>query len=306
MSIDRLPTMTDALATLIDSGVRFGSVLDVGVQYETPSLRNAFPRLKHHLFEPVQSYFDKIECHYKEIPHVLHDVALSDQRGIAFLNSYATEGNITHSYLCDEAVAPTDRHFVSSAEITKTTLDHEMALDHDAPYLLKIDVDGHERQVLSGARETLRRTAVVVIEATLTRLPILIADLAESGFRLFDIVDLSYYRATLWQADLVFVHDDLMRNNPGLNPGALPSPSPLDVKYWHTHSPDRREPGAAITDDALLADHLAATQAELDAIRNATFWRATAPLRKIITWMKVARRRYNLRSTFEHRFGGRR
>jgi hypothetical protein len=85
MSIDRLPTMADALATLIDPVVHFGSVLDVGVQYETTPLKNAFPNLKHHLFEPVQFYLSVSNASTKKIPHVLHDFALSDQQGTTYL-----------------------------------------------------------------------------------------------------------------------------------------------------------------------------------------------------------------------------
>jgi hypothetical protein len=52
---------------------------------------------------------------------------------------------------------------------------------------------------------------------------------------------------------------------------------------WHTHSPDPCKPGIATTEDALRAE-LAATRAELDAMRNATFWRMTAPLRAMVNW----------------------
>jgi FkbM family methyltransferase len=275
MAIDRLPTMTDAVATLTGSGVHFGSIIDVGVQYETPALKHAFPHLKHHLFEPVRSYFEEMERRYKEIPHVLHDVALSGQSGVAFLNSYAThgDGQISHSYLSDKPATPDDK-LVSCTEITMTTLDHEMASDHGEPYLLKIDVDGHEPQVLSGARETLRRTAVVVIEASLSRLPSLTAFLTESGFRLFDVVDLSYYRGTLWQVDLILVRDDLMRENPRLDPaGVFTSPYPFDVTYWHTHNPNA------------LRDELAAARTKV-----ATAHRRAPPLQTAAAWLKAIRK----------------
>ena len=285
MSIDRVPTMTDALATLIDAGVRFGSVLDVGVNYETTPLKNTFPNLKHHLFEPVQFYFDYIESGYKEVPHLLHRVALSDQQGTAYLNSYAMfgDGKISHSHLADKPASSTDDFFVRCTEVAKTTLDREMANDDGAPYLLKIDVDGHEPQVLSGAQDTLRRTAAVVIEATLPRVPVLIDRFAEWGFRLFDVVDLSYYRAMLQQVDLVFVRDDLMRENPWFDRWA----TPFDLTYWHVHSPYPRWPG--ITDEDARTE-LAATRAELDAMRNARSWRMTAPLRAMVRWARQLRR----------------
>lgn len=238
MAIDRRPTMADALATLIDLGVHFRSVVDVGVQYDTTPLRLAFPHLKHHLFEPVRFYFEHIKYLYRDTPHELRGVALSDQPGVAFLNSYATfgDGKISHSYLADKPASADEPNFIECVEIAKTTLDREMAGDGGAPYLLKIDVDGHEPQVLAGAQDTLRRTAAVVIESTLPRVPILIAYFAERGFGLFDIVDLSYYKATLRQVDLIFVSRDLMREDTRLDPASVPAP--FDVAQWHVHKPD--------------------------------------------------------------------
>jgi len=224
--------MADALATIIDLGVTFGGILDVGVQHETAALKQAFPRITHHLFEPVRFYFPDIKYLYRDIPHILHEVALSDQPGTAFLNSYSTfgDGKISHSYLADHPAPPSDT-FMGCTEVVKTTLDREMTNADGAPYLLKIDVDGHELQVLLGAQDTLRRTAVVVIEATIPCLQTLMAHLAEQGFRLFDIVDLSYYKATLRQVDLIFIRDHLMRDNPRLDPASFPPP--FDVTCWH-------------------------------------------------------------------------
>jgi hypothetical protein len=52
------------MATLKALGVEFGSILDVGVSEDTPSLRVAFPGLQHYLFEAVAAHFPSKEKNY--------------------------------------------------------------------------------------------------------------------------------------------------------------------------------------------------------------------------------------------------
>ena len=70
-----------------------------------------------------------------------------------------------------------------------------------APYLLKIDVDGHEPRVVAGATEALLETAAVVLEVTASIFLSRAQQLASEGFGLFDIFDLVYYRGVFYQAD---------------------------------------------------------------------------------------------------------
>ena len=75
----------------------------------------------------------------------------------------------------------------------------------EGPILLKIDVDGPELRVLDGCRGLLAKVAVVVIEATMDHVAS-ISEYLDSGFVLFDIVDLCYCGPQLHQCDLVFVN----------------------------------------------------------------------------------------------------
>jgi hypothetical protein len=62
-------------------------------------------------------------------------------------------------------------------------------------------------------------------------------------------------------------------------------PGGRSVAMFGTHSPDPRKPG--ITDNIRrVAGRACGNRAELDAIRNATFWRMTAPLRAMIDWAR--------------------
>lgn len=89
------------------------------------------------------------------------------------------------------------------------------------PYLLKIDTDEHELEALAGAQETLRQSAIVIIEAPLHALTERAAAVKAAGLRLFDIIDLAYYHDTLAQVDLVFLNPaiaDPDAVNPWRNP----------------------------------------------------------------------------------------
>jgi FkbM family methyltransferase len=93
------------------------------------------------------------------------------------------------------------------------TLDDVLQLDGgDKRIFLKLDVQGAELDVLEGARAELRRTEIILLEASLaeynlgaTRITEVIARLRELDFLLFDIWDLRRVGPILAQTDLVFV-----------------------------------------------------------------------------------------------------
>ncbi len=223
----RRPTMAESLQVLLDHGVDVNGVLDVGILTGTAPLIKVFNDRYHHLFEPVNLHFDQIQRNYRNVDHTLHHVALSSEDGVAYLScrSIHRDGKITHAEVVPEPTdASTVEGFVKCEQIPKSRLDTIMESQADAaPYLLKIDVDGHEMPILHGAEQTLKQCSVVVIEAPLNRVPMPLfferaLFLMESGFRLMDIVDFAYYDGILWQVDLVFVREDYVESIPELKP----------------------------------------------------------------------------------------
>lgn len=81
------------------------------------------------------------------------------------------------------------------------------------PFAIKLDTHGYEVQILEGAREILKRTALLIVECYNFRLTAqallaheMCAHLGERGFRCIDLCD-PLYRArdgALWQMDLFF------------------------------------------------------------------------------------------------------
>lgn len=223
----RMPTMQDSLKVLLECGVEVNTVLDVGILTGTQPLMEVFPDIKHHLFEPVDLHFKTISNNYRNISHELHHVALSNEDGSVFLacKSIHNDGKITHSEVVPDEVSDKDvPGLISCKEIKRARLD---SITKDAriepPYLLKIDVDGHEMPILEGALQTLKDSTIVVIEAPLNKvaLPHFFERskfLMDNGFYLVDIVDLAYYDGMLWQADLVFVRKSVADNIDRLRP----------------------------------------------------------------------------------------
>lgn len=225
----RKPYIAESLRMLLDKGVPVKSVLDVGIREHTPALKQVFPEIPHHLFEPVDAFFDVIRENYANLNYTLHQVALSDSDGIAWQIGISLDGsgNVTHSRLSDVPVTTNqESKLVSCKSVSMKRLDGIVkTIRPEVPYLLKIDVDGHELPILKGAEESLKDASIVVIEAPLTRgetaVPKLMERatfLSESGFYLIDIGDFVYYYGLLSQVDLVFVSRGILEKNEDLRP----------------------------------------------------------------------------------------
>lgn len=187
------------------------------------------------MFEPVDIYFNSIRHKYSEIDHQIVQAALSDEDGEAYLTNISINetGEITHSFVeLEKATKQTQPKLVSCSSIRRAKLDTLMTQIHTrSPYLLKIDVDGHELPIIKGAEQTLRLTSVVIVEAPLNAIIERASLLAEMGFQVFDIVDLTYYRKKLAIVDLILVRKDLISSMESLNPW-------IDTKFsWEQWEP---------------------------------------------------------------------
>jgi FkbM family methyltransferase len=207
----RFPSKSDCLNFFIRSGLEPETIIDVGVHTGTQELMAAFPKVHHLLIEPEAAHAESIARNYAEIPHTFIPAAASDRDGEANLTAEHRGGEaaVTHSRLLNDN---------SGSPVRLARLDTLVAeAGCKGPYLLKIDTDGHEMEVLAGAQETLKRSAIVVIEAPLHSISQRCSALEAAGLRLFDIVDLAYYFDTLAQVDLVFINPDIF-NRPGFQP----------------------------------------------------------------------------------------
>jgi FkbM family methyltransferase len=197
-----------SLKLLKERGINVGNILDIGVHLGTPELIELYPEKKHILFEPVAEFTDGIRQTYKAIDYELHNAAISDTDGdVGLILSAPAGGNTpTHSVVTPIAL---DEQMRTVAKRRLDTLAN--ASSWTPPYFLKIDVDGHEMAVLSGATETLSHTSIIMIEAQKCRLARLIGCLNDSGFELYDLVEPCYYDGSFWQCDAILIRKEIHR-----------------------------------------------------------------------------------------------
>jgi FkbM family methyltransferase len=209
----RGPIKRQAFNVLVRRGIKIGTVVDVGVLHVTRELRAHFPGAFHLLFEPVVEFNAAIARNYNGVRHEIVNVAVSDKTGetLLWLDRVLDVGalDFSHSHVASEA--PDGK---VHRTVPMTTLD-DFLRDRDLPepYLLKIDIDGHELAAIAGATETLKKCAVVIVEAQVAELPQRIAAIASQGFILFDLVEPCYYDHALWQCDAVFLREDVHRRH---------------------------------------------------------------------------------------------
>lgn len=204
-------TKVESLNVLKQSGLNVGTVIDIGVHRQTPELIKVFPDKHQLLFEPVVEYHEDIKKNYSHIDFTLFPFPLSSHSYKGYLSTFDVtgKGDVTHSSIVmDESPDTRDINIYALDDVLKVRNDKP-------PFLLKLDVDGAELQILNGAIETLKKTDCVIIECPISIDNQMFFDrsyfLRENGFVLWDIVDFCYYKNQLSQVDLVFLKDEVKK-----------------------------------------------------------------------------------------------
>lgn len=183
-----------------------GGIIDVGASNGSWSkvARDAWPSASFLLIEALRDHEEALQA--SGFPYVL--AAAGD--AVGQINFFAPEpfgGAASHTAITDHDIT-----------VPMTTIDIEVARTKlPAPYLIKLDTHGFEREILAGAVETLQQSALLVIEAYnfelrdgAMRFHDLITLLDGQGFRPVDLIDPMHRPAdgVLWQMDLVFARSD--------------------------------------------------------------------------------------------------
>ncbi|MBD1827832.1 FkbM family methyltransferase [Microcoleus vaginatus GB1-A2] len=189
------------------------TVIDVGAGLGTFEIYEAFPKSKYLLIEPIaenEPYLKKI-CQYLERADYII-AAASKEAGLVPLQ--VNLSNFIHSYISEEDEASSENFELRT--IPAVTLDKVCKTRQlEGPYLIKVDVDGRELDVLAGATQILQNTELVIVEVTLyvlarfDKMWAVINFMKEQGFVAYDIVGLSYRLSdlALSQVDMVFVKE---------------------------------------------------------------------------------------------------
>lgn len=223
------PSKANALSRL-KKNIPITSVIDVGVREKTGELINIFPDIKHHLFEPVSEFFETIAANYKSVPHKLYPMALSDECGLLYLviRSLEKNGQPTHSHISDRAVVVDGTHIINCYSIDVRRFDSlSLSGELQDNFLLKVDVDGKDLNVLKGFGQALNKASAVIVECTAENILERIGYVENAGFLITDLVDIVYYGDSLYQLDAVMVRKDL------INIELKPSLDPFNMELWN-------------------------------------------------------------------------
>jgi FkbM family methyltransferase len=203
----RAPDKKQALAILRRRAIPIETIIDVGVQLQTPELIEAFPDKKHILFEAVAEFGEPVAHNYAKVDHTLVTAAVGDHEGEATLQvrTIMDRFRISHSSVVSGPADSGDKRTVPMI-----TLDGYLARNPQRkPYLVKIDVDGYEMPVMRGAERTFMDTSVVIVEAVKGTLTERIGFLESRGFEIFDLAEPCYYDRSFWQCDVIMLKSTL-------------------------------------------------------------------------------------------------
>ncbi len=185
-------SFTGTLVGLFQKGVRYSTVIDVGCAdghfYLHHSRLGLFPGSTVLNIDPNPLYETSLKA-IKDVMGGHYAIAAASER----------EGELeltmsTHPYWSslrprEDAYWERVNHMTQgTAKVKAVTLDALAArLGLSGPYLLKLDVQGAEAEVLRGAQEVMAHTHVVICEADLDDFQTLNQALVDAGFGLFDL-----------------------------------------------------------------------------------------------------------------------
>jgi FkbM family methyltransferase len=190
------------------------TVIDVGAADGTPSILQAFPNAYHILIEPLTEFAPALQS------------LLRNHRG-EFHNCAAMDTSDTTTILrSDDRYGSSLMHRIDDAEDKRLHTTETKTIDEiiagrplEQPLLIKTDCQGGDFSAVKGAKQTMKKTDMLIMEVSLFRfwgehhpLPLEIMNYLDSehGFVLYDILDGLFrpYDNALGQVDFVFVPED--------------------------------------------------------------------------------------------------
>lgn len=216
----RFPSKTNSL-TYLKSFLKdeINTIIDVGVHTSTISLMRVFKTQKHILIEPVIQFLDQIKINYKNYDYEFLNIFVSNKEGENEINLKNhrpnSEPGVTLGVTGSKISKGTSSETLeanSTQKIKTKTLDN-LCKKYSGGLLVKIDVDGHELDILKVFKTQTEKVSVMVIESLVGSIGKIIKIMNKRGFKLWDICDLCYMRGQLSQVDLIFVNKKFFDNS---------------------------------------------------------------------------------------------
>jgi len=204
-------------------------IFDIGayIGQTARSYRKFFPFATIHCFEPSPHSAQELQFNLKDDKQsYCHAVAVSETQGTSRLNINQNAG--TNSLLVSKTGAASfwgERLLdtISHVEVATTTVDSfclENCIDHVD--ILKMDVQGAEFSVLSGAKEMLAHQKFSLIYTEIILCPTYkeqhkfheyLAFLDSYGYKFLDFYHPVWHKYRLIQCDMIFLHPSFLNNH---------------------------------------------------------------------------------------------
>jgi FkbM family methyltransferase len=213
-----MPTYFDRLRHMKSLGFSPSVIFDCGAHIGrwTKEVAAIFPEASFFLFEPNTQLIDRIKRNLARVSadYTVFVNAVADEEKEVFLNLWEnTDVMMSSSSLLSHVQGePTQK---VRAEVV--TLDQIAGKHKVVPELVKLDLQGAELAALQGATELLKKTEVFIIEFGVLEAYIgrttpkeLVNIMYDSGYSLYDIVDLRYrpYDGALSDGDFIFTKNN--------------------------------------------------------------------------------------------------
>ncbi|MEM7455718.1 MAG: FkbM family methyltransferase [Planctomycetota bacterium] len=207
-------TLGQSYSHLKKLGANPKTIFDVGVAGGTEELYTKFPEAFFMLVEPIESFESDMKAILKHYTGSYVVAAAGAEAGeVTFhIHDHAIEGSSLYQETMGEEA---DGRQVTVPMVTLDEVAEEKKLE--GPYLIKIDVQGAELDVLEGSTECLKETEIVVLEVSLfefmkgaPQLHEVVSYMHKKGFVAFDIIP-GWNRpldGALGQVDIVFVQEN--------------------------------------------------------------------------------------------------
>jgi FkbM family methyltransferase len=225
-------TLAEVLDHTRAQGFAPAAIVDVGVATGTPELYAAFPEARLLLVEPLREYLPALDGLRATRGAEVELAAAGRAAG-------TTELTVHRVLACSSIVGERtgDEADVTRREVPVVRVDELCAARGiDGPYVLKVDVEGFELDVVAGAQGILPRTELVLLEVSLFQLnganPQLgdvVCAMRDLGYVVYDVYNghLRPLDGALAQLDLAFVRDD----GPFRRTHAYATPAQADRMY---------------------------------------------------------------------------
>lgn len=219
----------DCLESIKKCNIPIMSIIDVGIRDETPELIKSFPEKKHYLFEINPAHNSSIRANYEGLNYELFNFGLGADEAELYRVGYSIlrNGVITHTHISNKRII-IDDHALECDPVQIHRFD-SLDLSIEPPFLIKVDVDGTDLEVLLGFGSIIHQASVIIIESTYNKISTTLTKIESLGFTLLEIVDIVYYGESLYQCDLVFLRSVLQTKE------IRPSIQNFDKSLWDTY-----------------------------------------------------------------------